>query len=93
MSRTQNLTVRLEEDLIRRIEQEAEYEKTDKSTVVRKMIAFGIDQARRTRALDDYRKEKCTLWKASEKTGISLREMIELLHKERIPIQRFARRR
>lgn len=86
MSKSQNLTVRLEKELIREIEQEAAFEKTDKSTVARRMIAVGIDQARKTRALEKYRKGKCTLWKAAEQAGIPLREMIELLHKERIPI-------
>jgi predicted HTH domain antitoxin len=85
MSRTRNLTVRLESDLIKKIEEEAQHEKTDKSTVARKLIAEGIAQTRKTRAVEDYRKGKCTIWKASEKAGIPLREMMELLRREKIP--------
>lgn len=86
MRKTQNLTVRLEKDLIKEIEEEARHEKTDKLTVARKLIATGIEEARKARALEEYRKGKCTVWKASEKAGIPLREMIELLRRERISL-------
>jgi predicted HTH domain antitoxin len=86
MAKTQNLTVRLDKVLIKQIEEEAQQEKTDKSTVARKLIALGIEQARRARAIEDYRKGRCTIWKASEKAGVSLREMMELLREEKIPL-------
>jgi predicted HTH domain antitoxin len=86
MSKTQNLTVRLDKLLIKQIEEEAKQEKTDKSTVARKLIALGIEQTLRARAIEDYRKGRCTVWKASEKAGVSLREMMELLRGEKIPL-------
>jgi predicted HTH domain antitoxin len=86
MAKAQNLTVRLEKELVKKIEEEAREEKTDKSTVARKLIALGIAQTRKTRALDEYRKGRCTVWKASEKAGVPLREMIETLRRERIPL-------
>jgi predicted HTH domain antitoxin len=86
MPKTQNLTVRLERELIKKIEEEAQHEKTDKSTVARRLLASAIDQAQKARALEEYRKGKCTIWKASEKAGIPLREMIELLRQEKIPL-------
>ena len=86
MPKTQNLTVRLESGLVKEIEEEARYEKTDKSTVARRLIAAGIEQTRRARALEDYRKGKCTIWKASEKAGIPLREMLELIRQEKIAL-------
>ena len=86
MSKTQNLTVRLDKALIRQIEEEAQQEKTDKSTITRRLIALGIEQARRARAMEDYRKGRCTVWKASERAGVSLREMMELLRGEKIPL-------
>ena len=84
--KAQNLTVRLEKELIRKIEEEARKEKTDKSTVARRLITLGIEQTRKARALDEYRKGNCTIWKASEKAGVSLREMIETIRRERIPL-------
>jgi predicted HTH domain antitoxin len=78
--------VRLDKVLIKQIEEEAQQEKTDKSTVARKLIALGIEQTRRARAIEDYRKGRCTVWKASEKAGVSLREMMELLRGEKIPL-------
>jgi len=86
VTRTQNLTVRLERELIKKIKLEAKQEKTDKSTVARKLIAMGIEQTQKARALEEYRKGMCTIWKASEKAGIPLREMIELLGREKIPL-------
>jgi len=86
MTKAQNLTVRLERELVKKIEQEAREEKTDKSTVARKLIALGIEQTRKARALEEYRKGRCTIWKASEKAGVPLREMIETLRRERIPL-------
>jgi predicted HTH domain antitoxin len=86
LARTQNLTVRLESELIKKIEKQAQYERTDKSTVARRLIAAGIEQTQRTRALEEYRKGKCTIWRASQRAGISLSEMIELLQRERIPL-------
>ncbi len=86
MSKTQNLTVRLDKALIKEIEEEAQQEKTDKSTITRRLIALGIEQARRARAIEDYRKGRCTVWKASERAGLSLREMMEVLRGEKIPL-------
>jgi metal-responsive CopG/Arc/MetJ family transcriptional regulator len=84
--KAQNLTVRLEKELVKKIEEEAREEKTDKSTVARRLITLGIEQARKARAIDEYRKGKCTIWKASQKAGVSLREMIETVKRERIPL-------
>ncbi len=86
MAKTRNLTVRLEKELIEKIEKEAQQEKTDKSTVARKLITLGIEQTQKARALEEYRRGKCTIWKASEKAGIPLREIMELLRRERIPL-------
>jgi predicted HTH domain antitoxin len=84
--KAQNLTVRLEKELIKKIEEEAREEKTDKSTVARRLITLGIEQTRKARALDEYRKGKCTIWKASKEAGVSLREMIETIRRERTPL-------
>jgi len=86
VTKTQNLTVRLEKEIIKKIEEEAQHEKTDKSKVARKLIAAGIQQIQKARALEEYRRGRCTIWKASEKAGIPLREMIELLRHEKIPL-------
>jgi len=52
MAKTRNLTVRLGKELVKEIEEEALQEKTDKSTVARKLIALGIEQTRKARALE-----------------------------------------
>jgi len=86
MTKTQNLTVRLDRELLKKIEQEAREEATDKSTIARRLITIGIRQAQKARAVEDYRRGRCTIWKASQLAGISLREMMETLRRERIPL-------
>lgn len=72
MAKTRSLTVRLDRELVKRIEQEARREATDKSTIARKLTAIGIQQTQKARAVDDYRRGKCTIWKAPPKWPESL---------------------
>jgi len=81
-----NITVRIDEETYKAIEELTRVEKTDRSTVARKLIARGLEHLRRERALKLYREGKCTLWKASEMAGVPLREMIDLAKSEKIPI-------
>jgi predicted HTH domain antitoxin len=86
MAKTRNLTVRLDRELVKRVEQEARRESTDKSTIARKLTAIGIQQTQKARAVDGYRRGKCTIWKASEMAGVPLREMMEILRREKISL-------
>lgn len=81
-----NLTVRVDEETLKDIEKLTELEKTDKSTVTRRLLAVGLRQAKKRHALSLYRKGKCTLWKAAQTAGVPLREMIEIIKRERIPV-------
>lgn len=86
VSKTRNLTVRLDEDTFREIERVAELDKSDKSTVARRLLAIGIREAKKDHALNMYRDGKCTLWKAAQSAGVPLREMMELAEEKRIPL-------
>lgn len=86
MSKTRNLTVRLDEEVFREIERAAELDRSDRSTVARALLMMGIKEAKKKRALDMYRDGKCTLWKAAQLAGISLREMIELAEEKKTPM-------
>ncbi|MFW6111189.1 MAG: UPF0175 family protein, partial [Thermoproteota archaeon] len=68
------------------IERLTELEKTDKSTVTRRLLAAGLQQAKKDHALSLYRAGKCTLWKTAQKAGVPLREMMETIKKERTPV-------
>ena len=84
--KARNLTIRLDEKIFREVEEAAEFDKSDKSTVARKLLMLGILEAKRERVLQMYRDGKCTVWKAAQLASIPLREMMELIAEKRIPL-------
>lgn len=81
-----NLTVRVEEETFKDIEALTELEKCDKSTIARKLLAIGLREMKKKHAVSLYREGKCTLWKAAQTAGVPLREMIEILKTEKVPV-------
>lgn len=81
-----NLTVRVDEDTFRDIEEAAALENVDRSTVARGLLKIGIRETRKKRALEMYRNGKCTLWKAAQLADVPLREMMELAEEKKIPL-------
>lgn len=86
MAKTRNLTVRVDEETYREIEENAEKENVDKSTIARGLLKMGLREKKKTQAVESYRKGSSTLWKAAEMAGLNLREMMMLLGEERIPL-------
>ena len=80
-----NLTVRVDEETYKHIEETATAENVDRSTATRQLLKAGIDEEKKKRALDQYRRGKCTLWRAAELAGLNVREMMELAAREKIP--------
>jgi len=62
-------------------------ERTDRATVLRKLIAVGISHWKLEHALKLYMNKKATTWKAAETAGLSLYEFIDVLRSRRIPAQ------
>lgn len=87
MPRTRNLTVRLDEKTFREVERAAERDKSDKSTMARKLLSIGIQEAKKIQSLEMYRDGKCSLWKAAQTADIPLREMIEMAEERRVPLR------
>jgi len=81
-----NLTVRVDEETYKGIEETAQREKIDRSTATRQLLKKGISEERKRRALDLYRLGKCTLWKTAELAGLNIREMMDLAREEKIPV-------
>lgn len=84
--RMRNLTVRIDEDTYRGIEETAETEKVDRSTATRRLLEAGLTEYRKRKALDAYKGGACTLWKAAQLAGLSVREMMRLAEAEKIPV-------
>lgn len=81
-----NLTVRVEEETLKDIEELTKLEKSDRSTITRRLLALGLQETKKRHAISLYRRGKCTLWKAAQTAGIPLREMMEIIKKERISV-------
>jgi len=81
-----NLTVRVDEETLGEIERVAKADRVDRSTVARDLLKIGIRETRKKRALELYRKGKCTLWRAAQLADVPLREMIELVTEDKAPM-------
>ena len=86
MAKTRNLTVRVDEATYREIEEAADLDNVDKSTIARGLLEAGIKEAKKKRALEMFRTGSCTLWKAAEAAGVSLREMMDLVTEAKAPL-------
>jgi len=86
LAKTRNLTVRVDEETYREIEETADLENVNKSTLARGLLEFGIRDVKKRRALVMYREGSCTLWKAAEVAGVSIREMMDLIVKDKVPL-------
>jgi len=78
------LSVKLEKEKMKVLEEIASEEKTDRSAVARKLLDVGIRQWKVDRAVQLILSGKASVWKASELAGVSLREMLDILSERRI---------
>lgn len=81
-----SVTARLPPEMLREVEKLAEREKIDRSELIRRLLDLALQQRRREEALETYRAGNVTLWKAAEMAGLSLREMMDLVKIEKIPV-------
>lgn len=84
---TEIISTRIPEDVARDLKEIEEEEKTDRATIIRKLLVRGIQQWKMERALRLYRGGKVTLWRAARLAGLTLREMMELASREGIQFQ------
>lgn len=84
---TEIVSIRVTEDMAKDIEEIQKEEKSNRSTVVRKLLAKAIADRKLERALMFYGSRKVTLLKASKIAGLSLWEMMEILKQKKISIQ------
>lgn len=71
------VTTRVNEELSERIDEIAEEEGLDRSTVVRKFLADGTRNWLIEKNLEDYEAGRVTLWQAADRCGLSLWEIIQ----------------
>jgi predicted HTH domain antitoxin len=62
-------------------------EKTNRATVVRKLLAQAIADWKLNRALTFYSEEKITLWKAAKIAELPIWEMMEVIKQRKVPFR------
>ena len=76
------ISVRSTSDLERKIRKLMEFEKSDKSSIIRKALEKGVNEELKRLALNLYIERKVSLAKAAEIAEISTRDLLKLI-KER----------
>ena len=84
---TEIVSTRVPDNMAKDLEEIEKEEKTDRATVVRKLLARAIAQWKLEKALTLYRDGKITLWKAAKIAGLSLWEMMDIVRERKVPFR------
>jgi len=79
------VSARIQKSQAEEIERLASKRGTDKSAIIRELLAAAIQNKRIEDALNQVQAKKITVWKAAEIAGVTYREMLELLKSHNIP--------
>jgi predicted HTH domain antitoxin len=80
-SKTEQLNVRLPKTLLKGVEEVAEVEQLDRTAVIRRLIAEGLERYRLDRAARLYGEGRISKARAAEMAGISVYEMLDEIEK------------
>jgi predicted transcriptional regulator len=80
------VTTRVEDDLVKVIDEIAQKEGMDRSTVIRRFLNKAVRDWLIDKTLQDYESGKLTLWQAATKCGLSLWETINEVKKREIRV-------
>lgn len=84
---TKRISVTIPEDLLEESEKLAKERMEDRSTIIRQLIAKGLKQEKRKRAIEMYLDGKLSLEEAAEEANISIWKMLDLLKERKAPIR------
>lgn len=88
MSReNRHLTGKVSKRQIEQIEQISREENTDRSSALRKILDLAIREYKRRKAVEEYRKGRVSIDKASESAEVSIAEFYKILEDEGIPLK------
>ena len=80
----ESVSVRVPGEDVAQITTISHYEKKGKSEVLREVLGLGIKEKKLEIALDKYRKNNATAWKAAQIAGVSLSEFLDILTEKKI---------
>ena len=69
------IAIRIEEELLKKIDLLTKKEESDRSTVVRGLIQRGYREIIKEKAVEEYKMEKITLSEAAHRAGLTVFEM------------------
>jgi predicted HTH domain antitoxin len=78
------LSVKVDGEKLRQLEEIAREEQSDKSTIARKLLDMGMKEWKVNKAVEMFRRGKLSLWKGAATAGVSLREFIEILDERKV---------
>jgi|SRR3989344_4880382 len=64
--------IRLDDELLKRVDVVSREEFTDRSTVIRKLLNIGLNEITKQKSAQSYREGKITLSEAAHRTGLTL---------------------
>lgn len=79
MSELLSLGIRLDKKMVEELNQIADEEHADRTTVIRKFMADAIENYKRDKALRKYEQGKISISKAAEDTGLTVGEIEEYM--------------
>lgn len=81
MGKLVTIGVRIQEEILKDLEESAKEENMDKSTVIRRFIMEGLREYKRERAARLYKERRVSIDGAAELAGLTVREMVDYLIK------------
>jgi len=79
------VSARIQKSQAEEIERLASKRGTDKSAIIRELLATAMQNKKIEDALNQVQAKRITVWKAAEIAGVTYREMLELLKSHNIP--------
>ena len=81
---TEVLSVKVDKEKLRELEEVAQEEHSDRSTAARRLLDMGMKEWKVNKAVEMFRKGKFSIWRAAAKAGVSLREFIEIVDERKV---------
>src|SRR4051794_14297928 len=84
MSDRTQVNLRLDVDLLAALDELGRYEHLDRPELTRRILREGVARHREDRAIQEYADGHVTAWRAAEMVGVSLYDMLDLIHQRGI---------
>ena len=86
-SEIKHLTGRVNRRQIEVLDKISKEEQIDRSAALRKILDIGLQEYMKRKAVENYRRGKISIGKASEEAGLSIAEFYKILSDEGVPIK------